>query len=65
MLSFYDHAPLMAGRALASAFGRLMETVARLLQQTRSQPAGEALPPFRSLREDVGLLPLDREGLPM
>jgi hypothetical protein len=75
MLSFFDHTLSPSGKTPVSFAIRLVEAAARLLHRTAG-PSGqgdadersESLPCFRGrnlLREDLGLAPLDRDGLPL
>ena len=75
MLSFHDHSLSPSGKTPVGFAARLTEVVARLIHG----PAGacgqdvmgrrsESLPSFRgrnALREDIGLPPLDQDGLPL
>ena len=69
MSSIHDHVALSAGKQGFTS--RVAEAVARILQDAvrhSPDPSSEVLPPSRGnnqLREDIGLLPIDRNGLPM
>jgi hypothetical protein len=74
MLSFFDHTLSPSSKTLASFVIRLTAAVARLHRIAGPSARGgagqesEPLPCFRGrnlLREDIGLAPLDRDGLPL
>jgi hypothetical protein len=75
MLSFYDHSLSPSGKTPVGFAARLTEVVARLIRgsagacgQGEMGGRGESLPSFRgrnALREDIGLPPLDQDGLPL
>ena len=75
MLSFYDHSLSPGAKTAMGLAARLTEAVARLIHGGPSPSEGddmggrsEALPSFRgrnALREDIGLPPLDQDGLPL
>jgi len=74
MLSFYDHSLSPSGKTPVGFAARLTEVVARLIRgsagcgRDEMGGRGESLPSFRgrnALREDIGLPPLDQDGLPL
>ena len=75
MLSFYDHTLSPSGKTPVGFAARLTEVVARLIHgpagacgQDEMGRRSESLPSFRgrnALREDIGLPPLDQDGLPL
>lgn len=75
MLSFYDHSLSPSGKPPVGLAARLTEVVARLIhgtagacEQGDADRRSESLPSYRghnALREDIGLPPLDQDGLPL
>jgi hypothetical protein len=76
MLSFDVHIPLSPDRTPMGLGARVFDAVSRMLQgvtqRTHDRPteidASEPLPYFRGrnlLRDDIGLPPLDHDGLPL
>ena len=76
MLSFDVHIPLSADRTPMGLGARVFDVVSRMLQgvthRTHDRPteidSSEPLPYFRGrnlLRDDIGLPPLDHDGLPL
>ena len=76
MLSFDVHIPLSSDRTPMGLGARVFDAVSRMLQgvthRTHDRPTDidsiEPLPYFRGrnlLRDDIGLPPLDHDGLPL
>lgn len=75
MLSFYDHSltpsdktPGRLAMRFAGTAARMLWGAAETLDRREDDRRSEPLPAFRgrnSLREDIGLPPLDRDGLPL
>ena len=76
MLSFDVHIPLSPDRTPMGLGARVFDAVSRMLQgvthrthdRTTDIDSSEPLPYFRGrnlLRDDIGLPPLDHDGLPL